>query len=94
MVPFRIFRQLKAKRAVFSKKGRSLSLASFTTPVTRTARKVVRLPIDKLKNSGTSPSKREKKLRADEKYLEEYKAQGELESVGLESLINLNDVKK
>ena len=81
---------MKAKRALF--KGRSLSLASFTLPV----RKVPKLlPLVKTRSSN-SPSKikNRKTEQTDEKYLEENKAQGELEILDLESLIDLSDVKK
>ncbi len=37
---------------------------------------------------------KEEKHQADERYLQANRPQGELESVGLESLINVNDVKK
>lgn len=82
------FRRLKAKRALFSGKGRSLSLASFSLPV----RKVPRLlPLVRPKNQ--SPKLTKPPKPTDEKYLEENKAQGELEILGLESLIDITDVQ-
>lgn len=81
--------RLKAKRALFSGKGRSLSLASFSLP--SSVRKVPKfLPLVKTRSS--SP-KMGKNKTSDEKYLEENRAQGELEILGLESLIDINDVK-
>ncbi len=68
-------RRLKAKRALFTSRGRSLSLFSLPS-----VRKVI----------GKSTSKK----RSDEEYLEENRAQGELEILGLESLIDVNSLQK
>lgn len=76
--------RLKAKRALLSGKGRSLSLASFSLP--SSVRKVL------VKTRSSSP-KMGKSKTSDEKYLEQNRAQGELEILGLESLIDINDVK-
>ena len=80
-------RRLKAKRALFSSKGRSLSLASFSLPV----KKVPKL-LPLVKQRSSSPKAKSQKP-SDEKYLEENKAQGELEILGLESLIDISDVQ-
>lgn len=88
-------RRLKAKRALFSGKGRSLSLASFRLPGSSAAKKVVMMPIEKLSHSHKNSAGHghsDEKYKADEKYLQENRAQGELEILGLESLINVNDV--
>ena len=88
-------RRLKAKRGTFSKK-RSLSLASFkfTTP------RKVKLPMEKigsklnLMNIGSEKSeKAPKKPKEDKdlKYLEKFKARGELDLLNLDSLIDVND---
>ena len=82
-----IYRRLKAKRALF--KGRSLSLASFTLPVPKF------LPLVRQRSSKSPGKVRYRKTEQnDEKYLEENRPQGELEILALESLIDLNDVKK
>ena len=82
-----IYRRLKAKRALF--KGRSLSLASFTLPLPKF------LPLVRQRSSKSPGKVRYRKTeQSDEKYLEENRPQGELEILALESLIDLNDVKK
>lgn len=84
-------RRLKAKRALFSGKGRSLSLASFSFANVKKVPKF--LPLAKARSSSPKCSSKRKKP-SDEKYLEDNKAQGELEILGLESLIDLDDVKR
>ena len=88
-------RRLKAKRGTFSKK-RSLSLASFKFSTPRK----VRLPIEKLSsklnlvNSGSEKTEkvvRITKQEKDLKYLEKYKARGELDLLNLDSLIDVSD---
>ncbi len=83
-------KRLKAKRAVFTSKGRSLSLASFRLLPSSSKKHHHKLSADKSKTSSNGTSKENK----DEKYLQENRAQGELEILNLESLINLNDVRK
>ena len=82
-------KRLKAKRAVFTTKGRSLSLASFRLLPSSSKKHQHKLSSDKAKPSSNGTTKENK----DEKYLQENRAQGELEIVNLESLINLNDVR-
>ena len=88
-------RRLKAKRGTFNKK-RSLSLASFKFSTPRK----VKLPIEKigsklnLMNIGSEkPEKIPKKPKEDKdlKYLEKFKARGELDLLNLDSLIDVND---
>ena len=84
-------KKLKAKRAVFTTKGRSLSLASFRLlPSSSSKKHHHKLSSDKSKTSSNGTSKE----KQDEKYLQENRAQGELEILNLESLINVNDVRK
>ena len=78
-------KRLKAKRAFFSSKGRSLSLASFTNPVKRKVPKL--LPLARTKTISGS-----RKPCPDEKYLQDHQVQGELEILGLESVIDVSDV--
>ena len=90
-----IFRRFKAKRALFSGKGRSLSIASFSLPAS--VKKVPKfLPLVKSKpsTSNNSPGGSSKKKGLDEKCLIEHKGQGELEILGLESLIDVEDLRK
>ena len=88
-------RRLKAKRGTFSKK-RSLSLASFKFSTPRK----VKLPIDKIGSKlnlinigGEKSDKVPKKPKEDKdlKYLEKFKARGELDLLNLDSLIDVND---
>ena len=88
-------RRLKAKRGTFSKK-RSLSLASFKFSTPRK----VKLPMEKigsklnLMNIGSEKSEKvPKKPKEDKdlKYLEKFKARGELDLLNLDSLIDVND---
>ena len=89
-------KRLKAKRAVFTTKGRSLSLASFRLLPSSGKKQHHHHKLGVDKNGGkvaatvlTTP-----KENKDEKYLKEYRAQGELDILNLESLINVNDVRK
>ena len=88
-------RRLKAKRGTFSKK-RSLSLASFkfSTPIK------MRGPMEKLGSKlnlvSTGSEKTEKGVRKakedkDLKYLQKFKARGELDLLNLDSVIDVND---
>jgi hypothetical protein len=94
------YRRLRAKRAIFSGKGRSLSLASFSFPAKKVAnfRKFVAKSQSSSNNSPHQPipvqRTQSKQQREDEKYLQDNKPQGELEILGLESLIEVNDVVK
>ena len=78
-------KRLKAKRALFSSKGRSLSLASFTNPVKRKVPKL--LPLVRTRTTNAP-----RKQCPDEKYLQENQVQGELEILGLESVIDVSDI--
>ena len=89
-------KRLQAKRNTFGKK-RSLSLASFKFSTPRK----VRLPLDKLgsklhlANIGSSEKTEKivKKPKEDKdlKYLEKFKARGELDLLNLDSLIDVDD---
>ena len=82
-------KRLKAKRALFSSKGRSLSLASFTNPVKRKVPKLLPLIRPKSTKTATNAPRRQ---CPDEKYLQENQVQGELEILGLESVIDVSDI--
>ena len=82
--------RLMAKRASFFKKGRSLSLASFTNPVKRKIPKL--LPLGRTKTEKSACPK--KNSCPDQMYLQENKIQGELEILGLESVIDVSEIRK
>ena len=71
-------KRLKAKRAMFGSK-RSLSLASFKLPAPR------KISLITSKASDVKPD-------PDQKYLVANQAKGELDSLTLEAVININDV--
>ena len=89
-------KRLQAKRSTFSKK-RSLSLASFKFSTPRK----VRLPLDKLgsklhlvnigSSEKTEKSVKKPKEDKDLKYLEKFKARGELDLLNLDSLIDVDE---
>ena len=83
-------RKLKAKRAVFLTKGRSLSLASFKL-LPSSGKKHHHPKLTSDRNGHGHAVSREAR---DQQYLKENRAQGELEILNLESLINVNDVRK
>lgn len=83
--------KFKAKRAVFLTKGRSLSLASFKLLPSSSKKHHHHNKLTTTSSTEKNGQTREKK---DEQYLKEYRAQGELEILNLESLINVNDVRK
>ena len=82
-------KRLRAKRAVFGSK-RSLSLASFKLSAPRK----VRLPLERFSSNKPAATEKDKKPDPDHKYLVANAAKGELDSLTLESLININDVGK
>ena len=91
--------RLMAKRASFFKKGRSLSLASFTNPVKRKIPKLLPLGRTKTEKSACPGSAKghtsaKKNSCPDQMYLQENKIQGELEILGLESVIDVSEIRK
>ena len=84
-------RKLKAKRAVLLTKGRSLSLASFKLLPSSSKKHHHHHKLPGDRNGHSHAISREAR---DEQYLKENRAQGELEILNLESLINVNDVRK
>ena len=81
--------RLKAKRALFSRKGRSLSLASFTNPVKRKMPKF--LPLSKRTKTRCPPAKTS---CPDQIYLHDNQVQGELEILGVESVIDVSGISQ
>ena len=81
--------RLKAKRALFSRKGRSLSLASFTNPVKRKMPKF--LPLSKRTKTRCPPAKTS---CPDQIYLHDNQIQGELEILGVESVIDVSGISQ
>ena len=81
-------KKLKAKKAVFNTKGRSLSLASFRLLPSTGKKKLQQKFADKTDEKMTKSFKENK----DKKYLQENKAQGELDKLNLKYLINVSDV--
>ena len=80
--------RFKAKRALLSRKGRSLSLASFTNPVKRKIPML--LPLSKRTKPKTAPLK----TCPDQIYLHDNQIHGELEILGVESVIDVSGISQ